>query len=115
MDLREKSLLSSKVAEDKKAFDVVILDLKEYSSITDYFMICSGNSTRQVQAIADGIDGILRKKGIRPFGIEGHNEARWILMDYGDLIIHIFYEETRKFYDLERLWDSAPRVKLEDN
>ncbi|HUU51177.1 MAG TPA: ribosome silencing factor [Nitrospinota bacterium] len=113
MDLKEKTLLSSKVAEDKKAFDVVILDLKEYSSITDYFMICSGNSTRQVKAIADGIDENLSKKGIWALGIEGHNEARWILMDYGDLIIHIFYEETRKFYDLERLWGSAPLVNLE--
>lgn len=115
MNLKRKTILSSQATEDKKGFDLVILDLKECSSITDYFMICSGNSTKHVQAIADGIDEALKKEGIRPLGIEGYNEARWVLMDYDDLIIHIFDEETRNFYDLERLWGNAPHVNLERN
>ena len=112
MKLKDKTALCVTAAEDKKAFDCIVLDLRKYSTITDYFMICSGRSTRQVQAIAEGIEEMMGKKGVRPLGIEGKNEAKWVLMDYDDLIIHIFYEETRGFYDLERLWGSAPQVEL---
>lgn len=115
MKLKEKTMISLTAAEDKKAYDLVILDLTEHSSITDYFMICSGRSTTQVKAIAEGIDEIMSKKKIRPLGIEGLSEAKWVLMDYDDLVIHVFHEETRTFYDLERLWGNAPRVDFEEN
>lgn len=89
-----------------------MLDIAAASSVTDYFLICSGGSARQAQAIADAIDEQLKKAGIMPLGIEGYRDGRWILMDYGDVIVHIFAQETRDFYDLERLWANAPRPDL---
>ncbi|MBI1987097.1 MAG: ribosome silencing factor [Nitrospinae bacterium] len=107
LTLEEKTRLCYETAQDKKAYDLVILDLRKYSYVTDYFIICSGSSTVQVQAIADAIDEKLGKEGIRPLGREGYSEAHWVLLDYADVVIHIFHEETRKFYDLERLWGDA--------
>jgi len=90
--------------------DVVVLDIADASSITDYFLICSGGSERQVQAIADAIAEQLKKTGSTALGVEGYREGRWILMDYGDVIVHIFSQETRVFYDLERLWTNATKI-----
>lgn len=87
-----------------------MFDISEYSSITDIFMICSGTSLRQVQAIADAIEEGMREKGIKCHHMEGYRTGRWILMDYGDMVIHIFYQETREFYDLERLWGDASSI-----
>jgi len=111
-DSRTKSLLCLKAAIEKKAQDPVLLEMRGISSFTDYFFLCSGRSDRQVQAIAQGIEEELKKKGIRPLGQEGAVEGRWILMDYEDVVVHIFLEPVRRFYDLEGLWIDAPRVDL---
>jgi len=99
---------------DKKAKDVIILELKDLSIIADYFLICSGESTTQVKAIADAIGEKFSKRGMRPLGIEGLNNSRWVLIDYGDVIIHVFEEETRDYYQLEKLWLDAPRIPVEE-
>ena len=112
-DSQGKSLLCVKAAVEKKAFDLVLLEMKKVTSFTDYFLLCSGKSDRQVQAIAQAIEEELEKEGIRPLGQEGKTEGRWILMDYADVVVHIFLEPTRGFYDLEGLWIDAPRVELE--
>ena len=112
-DSKTKSLLCVKAAIDKKAEEPVLLDMKETSSFTDYFVICSGRSDRQVQAIARGIEESLEKEGIRPLGLEGVPAGKWILMDYEDVVVHIFLEPVRKFYDLEGLWIDALRIEVE--
>jgi ribosome-associated protein len=109
-DSKEKSLFCAKAALEKKAFNITILELKKASSLTDYFLICSGRSDRQVQAIAESIEEKMREKGARPLGEEGMREGRWVLMDYDDVVIHIFYDPVRRHYDLEGLWIEAPRI-----
>jgi ribosome-associated protein len=94
----------------KKVTAVVALDVRGLTSIADTFIICSGSSNRQVTAIADHVERYLKKLGIRPLSVEGRKEGLWVLMDYADVIIHIFYEETRSFYDLEGLWVDAKRI-----
>jgi ribosome-associated protein len=108
----EKAALGSRIAIDRKALDVVVLDMRDISSITDYFLICSGGSERQVRAIADAIDEALGASGVSSLGMEGYREGHWILMDFGDVIVHVFAQETREYYDLERLWVTAPRIDL---
>lgn len=103
---------SVEAALDKKARDVVILEIKKLTSLADFFVICSGKSDRQVQSIAGNIELLLKQRRILPLGIEGMREGRWVLMDYGDVIIHIFYAPVREFYDLERLWGDAPRTEF---
>ena len=112
LSAEEKAALISQVVADKKAMDVVVLHMGDASSITDYFLICSGGSERQVRAIADAIDEQLGPSGIASRGIEGYREGHWILMDYGDVIVHVFSEDTREYYDLERLWRESKRVEL---
>jgi len=112
-DSKTKSLLCLRAAIEKKAQDPVLLELKGITSFTDYFLLCSGKSDRQVQAIAQAIEEALKKRGIQPLGQEGMREGRWILMDYEDVVVHIFLEPVRKFYDLEGLWIDAPRVDLQ--
>jgi ribosome-associated protein len=97
----------------RKAESVVVLDVRDLTSIADYFIICSGRSNRQVSAIADHIKVFLKERGIRPLSIEGYKEGLWVLIDYGNVIIHVFYEETRSFYDLEGLWVDAERITTE--
>jgi ribosome-associated protein len=109
-DSKEKSIFCAQAALEKKAFDITILELKKDSSLTDYFLICSGRSDRQVQAIAQSIEEKMGEQGIRPLGEEGIREGRWVLMDYDDVVIHIFYDQLRRYYDLEGLWIEAPRV-----
>jgi len=94
----------------KQAQGVVVLDVRNLTSIADTFIICSGRSNRQVSAIADHIQRFLRKKSIKPLSVEGKTEGLWVLMDYGHVIIHVFYETTRAFYDLEGLWSDAKRI-----
>lgn len=94
----------------KKAEAVVVLDVRGLTSIADTFIICSGRSNRQVSAIADHVERFLKQQGLRPLSVEGRKEGLWVLMDYGDVIIHVFYEETRSFYDLEGLWVDAKRI-----
>jgi len=107
-----KALQCAEAALDKKAVDLVVLDVGGLTSIADYLVICTGRSDRQVQAIAQAIDEQLRTLGQRPIAIEGMTRGQWVLMDYTDVIVHIFYKPVREFYDLERLWEHAPHVQL---
>ena len=100
-------------AGDLKAEGLRVLELSEISSLADYFLICSGNSERQVQAIADAVLEKLRTERIRPHHIEGYQAGRWVLLDFGDFVVHIFDQETRSFYALEKLWADAPDVTHE--
>ena len=94
----------------KKALDVVILNVGDLTSLADAFIICSGRSNRQVTAIAEYIRTTLKKEGLTPLSIEGLKEGHWVLMDYGNVVIHVFYDSVRRFYDLEGLWADAPRI-----
>lgn len=101
---------SVEAALEKKAERPVVLDLRELGSITDYFVVCHGRSTRQVQAIADHVEAVLKSAGVTPNHIEGYDAAEWILMDFVDFVVHVFLEETRNYYSLEKLWSDAPRL-----
>jgi ribosome-associated protein len=102
-------------ALDKKAVDVVVLDLRKANGFTDYFVICTGTNPRQINAIADGVEETLRKDlGERPTLAEGVHKSEWILLDYFNFIVHVFSRECRAFYDLERLWGNAERVEFAD-
>ncbi|MBF0099818.1 MAG: ribosome silencing factor [Desulfobacterales bacterium] len=94
----------------KKAKNIVALNVREFCSYTDGIIMCTGTSTRQVIAIGEQIEYYLKQKGTRPLSIEGLKDGRWVLMDYGEVIIHVFYEEIRDFYDLEGLWIDVPRI-----
>ena len=98
----------------KKAQETVILDLRGLSDVTDYFLICHGASTRQVQTLSNAIERALRQGKRRPAHIEGYTRGEWVLMDYLDFVIHIFTKERREFYALEKLWSDAPRLPVED-
>jgi ribosome-associated protein len=98
------------IASDKKGNDIVMLRTAELTSMADFFVICSGRSDRQVNALASAIVGELRDEGIRPMGLEGRQSARWVLLDYGTVIVHIFAPEEREYYGLERLWSKAAQV-----
>ncbi len=111
---KKSVLLSVNAALEKKARRILVLNVKKMSSLSDYFIICSGNSDRQVQAIASFIEETLKKAGKRPIGIEGEKVGKWILMDYGDIVIHVFYDPIRDFYEIERLWTDVPRLEIED-
>ena len=100
-----------KAALGRKAFDLVILDVRDLTSIADAFIICSGRSNRQVAAIAEFIQVELKKHGIKPLSVEGKKEGHWVLLDYGHVIMHVFYEPIRSFYDLEGLWIDAKKIK----
>jgi len=113
-DSKTKLFLCLKAALQKKALDPVLLDMKGISSVTDYFLLCTGKSDRQVQAIARSIEETLEPLGIQPLGQEGVAQGKWILMDYNDVVVHIFLEPIRKFYDLEGIWCDAPRLKVEE-
>jgi ribosome-associated protein len=103
-----------RAALDKKAADVVVLDLRKTPAFTDFFILCSGHSQRQVKAIADGIEEALRGAKVRPAHVEGYDRAEWVLMDYFTFIVHVFTPQTRSFYSLERLWGDAERIEVSD-
>jgi ribosome-associated protein len=111
---REKAIEAARIAISKKAKDTLILELKNLSTITDYFIICSGESSTQVKTIAETIKEKFSKNKIFPRGKEGLNSARWVLMDYGDIVIHIFHEESRAYYELEKFWLDAPRIPIKE-
>ena len=110
--LDERVLLALHAAAEKKALDLVVLDLRPVASFTDFFVITSGTNRRQVQAISDGVVEHLKKNGTRAARVEGYQTAEWILVDYGDFVLHVFDEKARRFYDLERLWREAVRVPV---
>lgn len=112
LESKEKAVKAALIANDKKAHDTLILELKGLTIIADYFVICSGESTTQVRAIAEHIESEFKKHAIRPVSIEGLGYAHWVLMDYSDVIVHIFTQETREYYELEKLWLDAPRIAI---
>jgi ribosome-associated protein len=100
-------------ALEKKALEPVLLDVKDHSSYTDYILLLSGRSDRHVQAVADAVLDVLKKHGRRPLGVEGKRDGHWALLDFGEVVVHVFYHPVREFYDLEGLWIDAPRVPIE--
>lgn len=112
MTPRHKALAIAKAASDKKALEPLILDMRKMPSVCDYFVIASGRSTTQARAISDNIIEKLGKEGERLLHSEGEREALWILLDYGDVIVHVFTNEMRRFYELERLWGDVPQEKF---
>lgn len=109
----DRALLCAALVLDKKAFNVRILDVRRISSLTDFLVLASGSSDRQVQAAAESVHlGLKQQHGLRPLGIEGLNEGRWALIDYGDVMVHVFQEPVRLFYDLDGLWRDALEVPL---
>jgi ribosome-associated protein len=108
--MNETLKIAVNAADDKKAYDLVILDISKIASFANYFLLCTGDSTRQMQAIADEIEKRLKAAGIRPAHVEGYQNSEWVLMDYMDLVIHIFSKNARAYYDLERLWRDARRM-----
>lgn len=104
----------ARAASDKKALDILMLDMRKIPSVCDYFVIASGTSTTQVRAISDSIIEKLKLEGERVWHTEGEREALWILLDYGDVVVHIFQEDTRRFYELEKLWGDVPVKKFKE-
>ncbi len=104
--------LSVKAGQDKKAEDIVVLDLRDVSGFTDFFVIMAGNSSRQNTAIYESIEQELKKSRVRPIGVEGRDQAEWILIDYGSFVVHVFSRQARGYYSLEKLWGDAPRLSF---
>ncbi len=114
METADKAKLCLNIIKERKAVDPLLFEVGKLTSITDYFIIAGGNSNRQVQAITRHTVKRMREQGFRPFGVEGEQEGHWVLMDYNDIVIHIFYQPTREFYDLEGLWVEAVQIDVED-
>jgi ribosome-associated protein len=110
LSAEEKLSAAEEALLARRALDLVALDMRELTLITDYFLICHGTSGVHIRALAEGVAERLEEQGVHPMGVEGYQESRWVLLDYGDLVVHIFAEEERGFYDLERLWGDARRV-----
>ncbi|NTU88652.1 MAG: ribosome silencing factor [Actinobacteria bacterium] len=113
MNSREQALIAARAADEKKASDIVIQDVEKLLVITDYFVLATGQNVRQVLSIAEAVEETLKKEAdIKPLSIEGLDEAAWVLLDYGDFIVHIFQPDVREFYRLETLWGDAPIVDV---
>jgi ribosome-associated protein len=112
LESKDKAVLSAVAAREKKASDILVLELKGLSTIADYFLICSGITTRQVKAVAEAVEEKLSKETVYPSHIEGLPDAHWVLMDYGDLVVHVFDEDTRHYYELEKLWGDAQKIEI---
>ncbi len=113
MEAKDMARLAVAMLEDRKAVDVKVINIEKVSSLADYFIIASGTNRNQVQAMADNVEEALEKEGVHPKNIEGYRTANWILMDYGDIVIHLFDEENRLFYDIERIWRDGTPENLE--
>jgi ribosome-associated protein len=111
----EKAILCLRLVKERKALDPLLFEVEALTSLADYFLVTSGGSTRQVQAIAGHLGRKMREAGLKPLGVEGEEEGRWVLMDFGDVVIHVFYQPVREFYDLEGLWVEAPRIEVQDD
>ena len=107
-----KAFLSVQAAANKKAETIRVIDLRELSTFTDYFLICSGMSVPQVKAIADSIVIQLKEEGFSPISVEGYGEGRWVIVDFGDMVVHVFLDALRDYYDIESLWDQGKRVPI---
>ena len=113
---RELALLAAEAAAEKKAEDLMVIDVAETLVITAYFVLATGRTDRQVRTIADEVEKVLRERaGVKPLGREGERDARWVLLDFGDVVVHVFQPEEREFYRLEKLWSDAPRVELPES
>ncbi len=112
MESREKAIICFNAVKEKKAINPKLLDMMGHSDVTDYVVVCSGSSDRQVKAIADFVSKELKKEDCYALGVEGHGEAKWILMDFGDVIVHVFYDNIRDFYELEKLWPYAAQIDV---
>jgi ribosome-associated protein len=111
-ELKQQVSAAIAACQEKKAEDITILELeKDSGAFTDYFVVCSGTNPRQIQAISDEVEDKLKKAGLRPTHVEGYKQAEWILIDYVDFVVHIFTEKARQYYDLERLWKSAKKLR----
>lgn len=108
-----KALICVDIIRERKATDLVLLEVGTLTSIADYFLIASGKSSRQVQAIAQHLQSRMKEEGFTRFGVEGERDGHWILVDYSDVVIHLFYQPVREFYNLEGLWVEAPRVNID--
>lgn len=113
MDSQEKAIKIGKILDNKKGEDIAVLKVAGITSITDYYVIVTAKNTVHAKTLCDEIEEQLKKQGVSPRNIEGYQSAMWILMDYENVIVHVFYEETRKFYDLERLWSDAQRIDID--
>lgn len=112
MESFEKLTLFARYAEEKKAKDILAIELKDLTDIADYFLIASGTNERHVKTIAEHIETSVKKDGVLPYSVEGYNEGRWVIMDYRNIIVHVFLEHLRELYDLESLWIEAKRYKM---
>jgi ribosome-associated protein len=111
-ELKQQVSAAIAACQEKKAEDITILELeKDSGAFTDYFVVCSGTNPRQIQAISDEVEDRLKKAGLRPTHVEGYRQAEWVLIDYVDFVVHIFTEKARQYYDLERLWKSAKKLR----
>jgi ribosome-associated protein len=113
MNPLDKAQVCLNIILERKAVDPVLFEVGNLTSIADYFLIASGKSSRQVQAIAQHLQRRMKDEGFTLFGIEGEKDGHWVLLDYGDLVVHLFYEPVRGFYDLEGLWTEAPRIEVQ--
>lgn len=104
---------AARAALERKALDVVVLDVQGVSSVADYFLVCSGRSTTHLESIADAIRADLKADGVRPLHAEGRADSGWVLLDYGDVLMHVFLEDTRAYYALERLWGDVPSIPVD--
>jgi ribosome-associated protein len=111
--MKDPLKIALKAADDKKALDIVILDISHIASFASYFLFCSGESPRQIQAIADEVQARMKESGFRASHIEGYRNAEWVLMDYMDLVVHVFSRHARAYYDLERLWRDGKKMDVE--
>ena len=113
MTAQTKAQRAARAALDRKAVDLVVLDVQGLSGVTDYFLVCSGRSTTHLKSITDAIREELKEDGVRPLHVEGATESGWVLLDYGDVLMHVFLEDTRAYYALERLWGDAPSISVD--
>ena len=114
MKAGEKALRGGQLAEEKKAKDVIVIDLIGLTDIADFFVIASGTSERHVKTVSENIELGMKKSGVKPFSVEGYDEGRWVIIDYGDVIVHVFLENLRELYDLENLWIEAKRYRTDE-
>ncbi len=112
MNAKEMATCAVRALEEKKAVDVKVIDIEKISTLADYFIIASGSNRNQVQAMSEAVEEALGKEGVEPKSIEGYRNANWILMDYGDIVLHLFDQENRLFYDIERIWRDGAEVVL---
>jgi ribosome-associated protein len=114
MEAFEKVKICGMLAEEKKAKDIVIMKLDDLTDITDYFLVASGTGERHVKTIADNVEAGMKERGVKPYSVEGHHDGRWVIIDYQNVIVHIFLEQLRDLYDLESLWIEAKKFRIEN-